>query len=314
MSIDHIRQVACIGAGTIGSSWAAYYLLKGFKVKVQDISEKLIENSRGRIFMNLNRMVEKQIIPLDSLEGLLKQITFTTEISEAVKDADFIQESILENYDIKKNVIEEVDKHAGKGVIFASSSSGLLVSKLQEFSRYPGRVIVAHPFNPPHLIPLVEIVKGNADETTVQQAYEFYKQIGKVPIIINKEVPGHVANRIQAALWRESIDLVMNGVCSVKDVDAAVSYGPGLRWAILGPHMIFNLGGGEGGIGSFFEQFTRPFETWWKDMADWQEFPPGCKDALTAGIAEEMSDRSIQEIAAWRDEKLIALLKIMECI
>lgn len=314
MNTKKIREIACIGAGTIGSSWAAYFLIKGFNVKVQDISDKLVADSERRIFMYLKAMAEKEIIPAESVDSFHKQISFTTSIAEAVKDIDFIQESTMEDYEIKRKVIKEVDLHAGNDIIFSSSSSGLLVSRLQEYSRYPGRIIVGHPFNPPHLIPLVEIIKGKADEAVVQRAYDFYKEIGKVPIIVNKEVPGHVANRIQAAVWRESIDLVMNGVCSVKDVDAAIAYGPGLRWALMGQHMIFNLGGGEGGIEAFFGQFTNSFESWWKDMASWNKFPDGCKDTLVKGLKEEMGDGSLQEISAWRDEKLINILKMLNCI
>lgn len=311
MNLNDIKTIACIGAGTVGSSWATYFLMKGFKVKVQDINEEIIENSKSRIIANFNTLMEKKVITEDKFEELDTLLTFTTKISEAVEDAQFIQESALEKYEVKEKIIKEVDAYADEKTIYASSSSGLLVSRLQEYSKYPGRVIVGHPFNPPHLIPLVEIVKGEADENIVALAYEFYREIGKVPIIIHKEVPGHVANRIQAALWRESIDLVMNGVCSVSDVDAAVAYGPGLRWSLLGPHMIFNLGGGERGIEAFFEQFTGSFETWWTDMAMWNEFPSKCKEVLAEGIKEEMGSRTLPEIKEWRDEKLVELLKIL---
>ncbi len=314
MKAKEIRKVACIGAGTIGSSWAAYFLVKGLNVTIQDVNGELIGNSEKRILGFLKSMAEKGIIPMESIASLQNNLTSTTSIAEAVKDVDFIQESTLEKYEIKKGVIEEIDSSARNDIVLSSSSSGLLASKLQEYSRYPGRLVVGHPFNPPHIIPLVEIIKGNADEDAVQCAYDFYKEIGKVPIIINKEVPGHVANRIQAALWRESIDLVMNGVCSVKDVDAAVAFGPGLRWALMGPNMIFNLGGGPGGIEAFFGQFKPAFESWWKDMATWNEFPEGSKEALKEGLKEEMGDRDMQEIAEWRDDKLINLLKILKYV
>lgn len=311
MKVNDINQIACIGAGTIGSSWAAYFLMKGFKVKVQEINEKAILNSKQKIFNQLEIMLENKILPRDTLDSFNELITFTDSISEAVKDVQFIQESVFEDYTVKRKVIEEVDMYAEEDTIFASSSSGLLISNLQKFSRYPERIIIGHPFNPPHLIPLVEIVKGNASKNTVKFAYDFYKQIGKIPIIINKEVPGHVANRIQAAVWRECIDLVMNGVCSVKDVDLAISYGPGLRWALLGPHMIFNLGGGEKGIEAFFKQFTPSFETWWRDMADWKEFPPGCQEVIIEGLKEETNTNTINEIYSWLNEKLVSIQTII---
>jgi 3-hydroxyacyl-CoA dehydrogenase len=185
---------------------------------------------------------------------------------------------------------------------------------LQSFSKYPDRVIVCHPFNPPHLIPLVEIVRGGSSDNTINKAVELFKQIGKKPIIINKEMPGHVANRIQAAVWRESIDLVVKGVCSVKDVDSAISYGPGLRWALFGQHMIFNLGGGDGGINHFMDILSSAHESWWSDMAKWDKIPDGTREKLVAGIKEETDGRSLKEIAEWRDEKLVKILQLLELI
>lgn len=314
MQTKKIRKIACVGAGVIGASWAAYFLLRGLDVTVQDVSEQVVAAAEKSVFAHLEAMAEKGVVLAEPIGSVRARLSCTTSIAEAVKDADFIQESTRERYEIKRQVIEEVDRHAGKDVIFSSSSSGLLVSKLQEYSVYPGRIIVGHPFNPPHLIPLVEIVRGQADEAVVRQAYDFYQQIGKRPIIVNKEVPGHVANRIQAALWREAIDLVMKGVCSVEDVDAAVAYGPGLRWALLGPHMIFNLGAGEGGMEAFFQHYSAAFETWWADMAAWRAFPEGCQGIIKEGLKEEMGDRALQEVAAWRDEKLMSILQILDCM
>ncbi|MGI6131397.1 MAG: 3-hydroxyacyl-CoA dehydrogenase NAD-binding domain-containing protein [Bacillota bacterium] len=314
MQTKKIRRIACVGAGVIGSSWAAYFLLRGLDVTIQDISEQVVAEAGKNVFAHLEAMAESGVVSAEPIGSLRARLSCTTSIAEAVKDADFIQESTRERYEIKRQVIEEVDRHAGKDVIFSSSSSGLLVSKLQGYSVYPGRIIVGHPFNPPHLIPLVEIVRGQADEVVVRQAYDFYHQIGKRPIIVNKEVPGHVANRIQAALWREAIDLVMKGVCSVEDVDAAVAYGPGLRWALLGPHMIFNLGAGEGGIEAFFQHYSAAFETWWEDMAAWRAFPEGCRDVIKEGLKEEMGGRSLPEVEAWRDEKLMSILRILDCM
>ena len=287
---------------------------KGLQVRVQDIGEKQIDISRSKVTAFLSSIMKQNIISESEMNQALKNAIFTTSIAEAVEGVEFIQESALERYEIKQQVLSEVDTHAPKTAVFASSSSGLLASKLQEYSKYPGRVIVGHPFNPPHLIPLVEIVRGSADEKTVKSAWDFYKQIGKVPIIINKELPGHVANRIQAAVWRESIDLVVNGVCSVNDVDAAICNGPGLRWALLGPNMIFSLGGGDRGMEGFLEQFAMPFESWWADMATWKKFPEGSKQALIEGLKEEIGNRSASEIVQWRDEKLVGLLKLLELV
>lgn len=309
-----ISHVACIGAGTIGSSWATYFSIKGIRVNIQDINDKILENARKKITQNLTFLLENEIITATQQQNAMEFITYTTEIKEAVSGVQFIQESALERYEVKKSVIEEVEKYISSEVIFASSSSGLLVSKIQEFSKYPERIIIAHPFNPPHLIPLVEIVRGNANDRTIHIANEFYKSIGKSPILINKEVPGHVANRIQAAIWRESIDLVMNGVCSLKDVDSAVCYGPGLRWSIMGPNMIFNLGGGEKGIKGFLSQLKGPFESWWEDMACWAEFPKGSDEILAKGLKEEMGDNTLEDMLKLRDTNLIAVLKSMDLL
>lgn len=312
--MSKIQNVTCIGAGTIGSSWAAYFLMHGLNVIVQDLYEKQLDISKGKIIKILKDCIKLEIITTSEAEEAMNHVSFTTDMKKAVKHAEFIQESALEQYEIKKKIIEEVDKFILPGTIFSSSSSGLLASKLQSFSKYPECVIVCHPFNPPHLIPLVEIVRAGASDNTINVAVELFEQIGKKPIIINKEMPGHVANRIQAAVWRESIDLVSKGVCSVKDVDAAVSYGPGLRWALFGQHMIFNLGGGDGGINHFMDILSSAHENWWADMAKWDKIPDGTREKLIAGIEEEANGRSIKEIAEWRDEKLVKLLQLLELI
>ena len=314
MNSEVIERIACIGAGTIGSSWATYFLIKGLSVNIQDINDKALEESKRKINNNLDYLRGNNVISNKQYENVQKNVKFTTEIKEAVSGVQFIQESALEKYDIKKNIIEEIDKYKNEDVIIASSSSGLLVSKLQMFSKHPENVIIAHPFNPPHLIPLVELVRGKASERTLEIANQFYKKIGKIPIVLNKEVPGHVANRIQAAVWRESIDLVLNGVCSVEDVDAAVCYGPGLRWALMGPNMIFNLGGGNKGIEGFLGQFRSSFETWWDDMADWKKFPENCGEILSLAIEKEMASSSIEDKVKWRDSNLISILKSLELI
>jgi len=312
MNHINIDKVACIGAGTIGSSWTTYFSLKGLKVNIQDLNEDILEDSKDKINSNFDYLQKNGVIGESEIEAAKKNITYTTSLEEAVSDVKFIQENVLEKYEIKEKVIKEIDDYLKDDVILASSSSGLLASKIQSFSKYPENVIIAHPYNPPHLIPLVEIVKGNASDKTVKVAKNFYKKIGKVPIVIYKEVPGHVANRIQAAVWRESIDLVKNGVCTVEDVDAAISNGPGLRWALMGPNMIFHLGGGEKGIKGFLEQFQEPFESWWKDMADWNEFPENFQEILSDGITQEMGDETISDKVKWRDEKLIEILKVLD--
>ena len=186
------------------------------------------------------------------------------------------------------------------------------MTEIQKVTHHPGRCLIAHPFNPPHLIPLVELVPGEAtDPATVAIMKDFYHELGKVPIVLKKAVPGHIANRLALALWREAVDLVVRGIASVEDVDKAVCAGPGLRWALMGPHMIYHLGGGEGGMDHFLDHFGPSFKTWWENMAAWTTLPPETKKVLVDGLKKEMGDRSMIDITSWRDEKLSALLKLI---
>jgi 3-hydroxyacyl-CoA dehydrogenase len=198
----------------------------------------------------------------------------------------------------------------GQEVVIASSSSGLLGSRLREGCRFPGRVLVGHPFNPPHLIPLVEVVSGpGTDPAAVAAAMAFYRAVGKYPIEIRKEVPGHLANRLQAALWREAVHLVEDGVASVADVDAAITEGPGLRWALMGPHATFHLAGGAGGMAHFMDHLMPAVTSWWEDLGQ----PVVTQDVqarLVAGVDAEMAGRSVAEMAARRDAFLTALLEL----
>jgi 3-hydroxyacyl-CoA dehydrogenase len=307
-----INRITCIGAGTIGSSWAAYFLMHDLDVTVMDTSENQLDIAKNKIAATLKQCASFGMIAEAEVAPLLKKVHYTIDMKHALEDADFIQESALETYDVKEGIIKAVDLYAPKNAIFATSSSGLLVSKMQSFSSHPERIIIGHPFNPPHLIPLVEIVKGGACDEVIAKATDFYTKIGKSPITINIEKPGHVANRIQAAVWRECLDLVVEGVCSVKDVDTAVCKGPGLRWALYGPHLIFHLGGGDGGINHFIDILSAPIESWLTDMAKWDKLPEGTREILVKGIEEEVGDKSISEIAAWRDEKLVAVMKSLE--
>jgi 3-hydroxyacyl-CoA dehydrogenase len=237
-------------------------------------------------------------------------VAVTDDLPEAVAGARLVQESVTERYDVKKNVLRQIDRAAQPEAIVASSSSGLLISELQTVMEHPGRSLIAHPFNPPHLIPLVELVPGKRTAPIVlAEAKALFESLGKVPVVVNKEVPGHIANRLQAAVWREAIDLVLKGVASVADVDKALAAGPGIRWALFGPHMIFHLGGGPGGITYFIDHVGVGWDELWTDMASWTSLPAETTDALVSGVQEETGDRPVEEIARWRDEKIVQLLK-----
>jgi 3-hydroxyacyl-CoA dehydrogenase len=266
-------------------------------------------------------LVGKGILTADKMNVALSLAKYTTDIEEAVKGVQFIQESVLEHYDVKQALLAEVDRHAATDAIFASSTSGLLITEIAKDSKHPERCIGAHPYNPPHLIPLVEINKGQKTaEETVERTYAFYKSIGKEPIVLRKEALGFIANRLAMGLYREAVDLVVRGVCSVEDVDKAVCYGPGLRYALMGPNLIYHLGGGPHGIQGLLKHVGPSIELWWGDMAVWKKWPPGWAETAQEGVNKEMADRAPEqgrnneEITRWRDDGLIEILKFLKKI
>lgn len=308
MNVKDIKKIVCTGAGTIGASWATLYLWKGFDVAIHDIDDTALENARSLISSNLKFLEDKGAISSDLRKKAEESATYTVDLKEALIGAHFVQESAFESYEVKRYIVNEMDKFAPEA-IYASSTSGLLISEIQKMSLYPGRCITAHPFNPPHILPLVELVKGKeTSEETVLLCNDFYKSINKEPIILNKEIPGHVASRIQMALWRECADLVLKGVCSVKDVDAACSYGPGLRWALMGPHLAWDLSNPKG-IAATIEHIGPSMNIWLPDMANWEKLPEGVGELMAEGLKEETAHTTHAELKAWRDDKLIEILK-----
>jgi 3-hydroxyacyl-CoA dehydrogenase len=302
-----IRRVAIIGTGVIGASWTALFLAKGLDVIATDVAPNA-ESS-------LKRFVEAAWPALDRL-GLTpgasqSRLSFTADLPAAVAAADFVQENGPERIDFKKKLYRQLDELLPADVIIASSSSGLTMSEIQSECRlHPERCVIGHPFNPPHLVPLVEIVGGaKTSEATVQRASEFYTGLGKQAVHVRKEVPGHVANRLQAALAREVYYLVAEGVVSAADVDTALCWGPGMRWGIMGNMMLNHLGGGQGGIEHFFQQFTGPMTAWWKVLGQ-PVLTPEVQKTLVDSVHAEVGSRSIAELEAQRDEVLLGLLEL----
>jgi 3-hydroxyacyl-CoA dehydrogenase len=302
-----IRQVTIIGTGVIGASWAALFLAKGLDVVATDIAP----NAEA----SLTRFIDAAWPALERL-GLAHgasplRLAFTADLAEAVKGAGLVQENGPERIDFKKQLYGKLDELLPSDVIIASSSSGLTMSEIQSGCPFhPERCVIAHPFNPPHLIPLVEIVGGaKTSEETIRRAAEFYTSLGKRTVRLHKEVPGHVANRLQSALAREVYHLVNEGVVSVADVDTALSWGPGLRWGIMGQVLLNHLGGGEGGMEHFLQQFTGPLTAWWKVLGA-PQLTPELQRKLIAGIHAEVGSRSIDDLAAERDEVLLGLLEL----
>jgi 3-hydroxyacyl-CoA dehydrogenase len=302
-----IHRVAIIGTGVIGASWTALFLANGLEVVATDVAP----NAEAA----LKRFVDAAWPALKRL-GLASgasqsNLTFTVDLATAVKGAELVQENGPERIDFKTKLYGQLDELLPPDVIIASSSSGLTMSAIQAgCASHPERCVIGHPFNPPHLIPLVEIVGGaKTSEDTIRRAAEFYTALGKRAVRLHKEVPGHVANRLQAALGREVYYLVAEGVVSVADVDTALCWGPGLRWGVMGQVLLNHLGGGQGGIEHFFQQFTGPMTAWWKVLGS-PVLTPELQQMLTEGVHAEVGSRSIAELEAQRDEVLMGLLEL----
>lgn len=307
---DRIARIAVLGTGTIGASWAAYFLSRGYDVAAWDPSEGWRER--------LTAFIDNAMPQLREIGGMAERIgrLETTDTPEqAVTGADFVQENATERAPIKKALYARIDRSLGERAILASSTSGLILSDLVEGVASAPRFVVGHPFNPPHLIPLVEVVSSRVtDPEAAKWAHGFYAHIGKYPIYVNREVPGHLANRLQAALWREVFNALRSGLASVEDIDAAISQGPGLRLALLGPNMIFNLTGGKGGIRAAIDQIGPPMESWWATMQETPSFDDDLKRRLIEGIDRAQGDRSMDELERDRDRRLIALMKTLRGI
>src|ERR1700750_2410300 len=300
-----IRRIAIVGTGVIGASWAAEYLARGFDVIATDPGP----NAEA----NLRKYVDEAWKDLTNI-GLSKgasrdRLTFTKDSKEALSKADLVQENGPERPDFKMKLFADMDEVAPVDSIIASSSSGITPSVMQSKCKHQERILVGHPFNPPHIVPLVEVVGGTkTSPEAMQQALAFYASIGKKPIHVKKEVVGHVANRLQAALYREVVYLIEQGVLDVADSDAAVCWGPGLRWGVMGPNLLFHLGGGQGGIQHFMEHLSGPLATWWKDLGTITEFSPEVKQIIVDGVLKEANGRSIAELERERDSMLLELL------
>ena len=308
-SVDSVKVIAVVGTGTIGASWATYFLSKGFKVKAWDPSSGWKEKITD--FIN---NAWPQIQALGAVDpNQRNNIVLCSSLSEALADANFVQENAPEQLELKQVLFGEMDRYLPENVIISSSTSGLIMSDMQEGLSSAHRFVVGHPFNPPHLIPLVEVVGGkNTDRFAVDWAIDFYNQIGKHAIKIKKEVAGHLANRLQAALWREAVLAVKNELASVEDINAAVAMGPGLRWALMGPHMIMNLTGGAGGYQKMLEHFGPGIENWWETMSENPSLTPDLKRELINGINLEAGNRSISQLEAERDDRLVKLLALLK--
>lgn len=306
--LETIDTVAVVGTGLIGSAWAAFFLSSGLKVRAHDPQRGAESRMRKTVDDALRDLA--QLNPV--VGACVENLVFFERLEDALAGCHYVQENAPEQLSLKQDLLAAIDAVAAPDVVIGSSTSSFMASDLQRRCRHAERVLVAHPFNPPHLVPLVELVKGEATAQAAQDAaYEFMERIGKVPIKVVREAPGHVANRMTAALWREAVHIVAEGIASVADVDRAIRSGPGLRWAIDGPHMLYHLGGGEGGIASYLKHLGPAQEARWASLGSPQLDAETC-EALVAGIEDEAAGKSIEELAARRDRLLIALLRTLE--
>ncbi|MCC7271168.1 MAG: 3-hydroxyacyl-CoA dehydrogenase [Alphaproteobacteria bacterium] len=303
LRVEDVRKVAIVGAGTIGASWSAWFLARGCDVVATDPAPGGEAFARGfiaRAWPTLERL------------GLARgadpaRFRFTADVEDCVRGADFVQEQAPERETLKQELLARIDAVLPADRVIASSTSGFTPSSLQSHLVHPERLVVGHPFNPPHLIPLVEVVGGaRTSEETVQWARAFYQAVGKKTIRLLKEIPGHLANRLQVALWREAVHCIAEGIATVEDTDKAIAHGPGLRWAIMGPTLTFSLAGGEGGMPHFLAHLGEFMESRWAELGR-PKLTEEVRRKLIEGVAEEAHGRSIPELAADRDAKLVAI-------
>lgn len=305
MNIDN-RRIAVVGTGVIGASWAACFLAQGYDVAATDPAPQAETALRKRV-EGCWPVLERMGLAHDASPA---RLIFHESLESAVEGAGFIQESGPERLNIKRETLQRIGAAAPSDTLIATSSSGIRISDIQDAAAHPERVLLGHPFNPPHLIPLVEVVGGRlTSPAAIEQAMQFYTSIGKKPIHIRSEVKGHVANRLQAALWREAFHLVDQGVASVSDIDTAIAHGPGLRWALLGPFMNLHLSGGEGGLRHALEHLGPPIESWWDDLRE-VHLSPELNAKLVEGMDEQLAERSLSETVAQRDDVLLELLRL----
>ena len=305
------KRVGVVGCGTIGCGWATFFAMKGLETRLYDQQPASLEKAYEKVKQNLQTLIGLGEINQAQADKAIENIYIGKSMEDALEGVTFVQESIYEDYDAKKALFKELDQILDESVIIATSSSGLLMTEIQTaVERFPERCLIGHPINPVFLVPLVEIVPGKQTKPEYMVTTRaFYESIGKVPVTLKKEVPGYLENRLTAALYREAIDLAINDVASVEDIDKTIWAGPGLRYALMGPLLIYHLGGGEGGTRYFIDHLGTALTQWWEDMNTWTKIPEGAADILEKGVEEAMKNKSISDMCAWRDKKLVELIR-----
>jgi 3-hydroxyacyl-CoA dehydrogenase len=310
--VKNIQRVACVGAGLIGRGWATVLASRGFEIVLQDLSETILDEALSSISTSLRFLETHRMLPEGAASAAMGRIQTTNHLEEAVTQADYVQESVPDRYDIKMQVFREMDRVSPATTLLASSASGLLMTEIQKVTLRPERCVLVHPILPVHLVPVVEVVGGEKTSPDVAlSACEFMKRLGKVPVLLKKEVPGYIVNRLQAALLREAIDLVDKGVASAEDIDKAFCMGIGLRDPVTGPFLRAHLAAG--GIERFLENYAESYRVRWESMENWTSVSPSAARAVIEGVEamEAIQKRNLEEMRAWRDETLVKILDVM---
>jgi carnitine 3-dehydrogenase len=300
------KRLAVIGTGVIGSAWAARALARGLDVSAWDPAPGA--EARLRSAIN-NAWPALQRVGL-AAGASRRRLRFASSLQAAVQGADYVQENGPEDEDLKRSLLAEIDAVAPASVVIASSSSGLLPSRIQSDSKHPDRVLIGHPFNPVYLLPLVEVVPGvRTKPATIKKAIRFYEQLGMRPLHVRREIAGYISDRLQEAIWREALHMINDGVATTEEIDAAIVYGPGLRWAFMGTFLTFHLAGGEGGMRHMLEQFGPALKLPWTKLRA-PELTPQLASRVINGTRSQANGRSIKQLERWRDDKLIKIMAV----
>lgn len=305
-----VRSVAVIGTGSVGASWVALFLAHGMSVVASDPSQGAEAFTRDFAKNAWPALFELGVATSEHVP--LERLRFVESAAEATRLADVIQENVPEKLELKARVLREIDQAAGPEKIIISSTGGIPPSKLQEFCNYPGRLVVVHPFNPSHLIPLVEVIGGKlTTNATVEWATEFARHLGKQPICISGELSGHMTNRLQFALVREAVACLIDGIATAEDIDAAIRYGLGPRWMLMGPLLTMHLAGGPGGMKGILDHAGAALEDWWTPRSQ-LKLTPDVKERLAIAAEAVSREKSIADWIHWRDENLVKVIKLQE--
>lgn len=309
---DLPRKIAVIGAGDIGRGWAALCASAGWPVSIFDTDGEVLERAMTEVARRARALISFERAPQGIVERGLLELHQGRSLLHAVRDADWVIEAVPEDLQAKQTAFERIEEVADPDALLTSSTSGLPPTEIFARCRAPTRCLVAHPLNPPELVPLVELVPGDfTDPAAITRADGYLRALGRLPITLRRAVPGFVVGRIAAAVWRECIDLVLQDVIEVDDLDRAVSLGPALGWAAAGPHLTYHLAAGQGGVPIFLRQLLSSFESWWGTLASWQKLEPEQQHALIQ-LIERSYKGKVDMLRQARDRRLNAIVKALD--